>query len=1343
MKKISLFLTLTMLCSMLVMPIHSSAAGKIFEEDFESYSSVSDMPIGTGIWEWGDNPSSEKSEIVTEDGGNKAFALKLTSDTNSIWLDRRLSSSGNEVLKIKMSVKTDTTALRIPLSVYGAGGDFMFAIFLDGKIKTLNGEQTEFASYEANKWYDLETDFNFETKTYDITVIDEAGMKSVTENVPFRNAGMSNIDRIRLQCWDNLNGNVFFDDFSAESYVKESEVIPEGAISDNFNSYNSVSDMSAWNFSGAQDKAEVVSDGSDKALALHLDSATDSIWAIRPFTQINTGNVKIKTSVKTDNTGLTVPLGIHCDSDPWFVYAMFTNGVIKTEDGTEFATYEANQWYKVEADFNLSEKTYNVTITGPDGVERETKDVPFRNQSLSAISSVWLQCWSKIDANAYFDDFYVEQYYKAPSLPTSKVKVYDSNNEVVENWNSIPSDISSISLDFSTPMKSSSFTTDTVKLTNTSNNENVSYTGTLDGSVYTIVPSSLAANTTYNLVISKDIENISGAKMAEDVTVVLTTREAVIDPPASPEPETSILVNEKFDNYSSVNDLTTENRWYWGQNDSQHKSEIKTDGENKVFALNLDSSTDNISLLRDFDEVTDKYLKVSVDVKSSDTELAVPISINDSNIFVMFDHAKIKANDTEIMSYEANKWYNITAYFDIAAKTYDVVVTDENGQKTVLKNATTSQTKIANVKMQCWAMRNATASFDNLYVEKLDEKPVIEDTPTPSAKLIEDDFESYNTVNDMSSYGWGENDSKTKSEIVTENNSKVFALKLDENTDSIWTYRGMNKVSDKCLKVSVDVKSSDAGLTVPLGVTTMDGDLRYVMMNGGNIEVENGPQIMAYEAGKWYNITAYFDFTTKTYDIVVTDENDKIHVSKDIAFNLTGIDTLRLQCWSKKNATAYFDNLLVEQLDKKPVIEEDPGTIPDGIDITDDFESYNTVNDMGVYGITGKELSSVVEEAGNKFFRLGLNSETDSIWAARSFVKVDEGILNVKTRFRSSDQTLSVPLSVWSSNDKSFFYILVTEGKIYAGDHAKQLAPLKVDTWYDVDAVFNLNTKTYTVSISDGTDTIKSGNLIFGNTDMTDINSVRMQCWSKVNANADFDNLSIKSSMAVPEITENSVTFYNANGDATNELTNVSTGTSKIVIDFKTYMDADSLDGIKLINKKTNTEVAVTAQKTQKTYEMVLDKLLEGNTTYALIIPGTVKNRNDIALGEDKTVTFVTESSAGGLSVKIANISNGEQEVSTLTDLIAAGAATTISLNYQNGTEPQNDTNICVITSYYSGERLVKTSVMNKTVSKDIVNTVLKYDMPIESKDGVDCIKVFVWDTVNNMKPYCKNAVFK
>ena len=88
-----------------------------------------------------------------------------------------------------------------------------------------------------------------------------------------------------------------------------------------------------------------------------------------------------------------------------------------------------------------------------------------------------------------------------------------------------------------------------------------------------------------------------------------------------------------------------------------------------------------------------------------------------------------------------------------------------------------------------------------------------------------------------------------------------------------------------CLKVWVDVKSSDAGLTVPLGVTTVGGDLRYVMMNGGNIEVENGPQIMAYEAGKWYNITAYFDFTTKTYDIVVTDgQNSTENRSEETAY---------------------------------------------------------------------------------------------------------------------------------------------------------------------------------------------------------------------------------------------------------------------------------------------------------------------------------------------------------------------------------------------------------------------------------------------------------------------------
>ncbi len=1117
MKKISLFLTLTMLCSMLVMPIHSSAAGTIFEEDFDSYESVSDIPISTGVWEWGDNPSSEKSEIVTEEGGNKVFALKLTSDTNSIWLDRRLSSSSNEILKIKMSVKTDTTALRIPLSVYGAGGDFMFAIFLDGKIKTLNGEQTEFASYEANKWYDLETDFNFETKTYDITVIDEAGTKSVTENVPFGNASMSNIDRIRLQCWDNLNGNVFFDDFSAESYVKESEVIPAGAISDNFNSYNSVSDMSAWNFSGAQDKAEVVSDGSDKALALHLDSATDSIWAIRPFTQINTGNVKIKTSVKTDNTGLTVPLGIHCDSDPWFVYAMFTNGVIKTEDGTGFATYEANQWYKVEADFNLSEKTYNVTITGPDGVERETKDVPFRNQSLSAISSVWLQCWSKIDANAYFDDFYVEQYYKAPSLPTSKVKVYDSNNEVVENWNSIPSDISSISLDFSTPMKSSSFTTDTVKLTNTSNNENVSYMGTLDGSVYTIVPSSLAANTTYNLVISKDIENISGAKMAEDVTVVLTTREAVIDPPASPEPETSILVNEKFDNYSSVNDLTNENRWYWGQNDSQHKSEIKTEGENKVFALNLDSSTDNISLLRDFDEVTDKYLKVSVDVKSSDTELAVPISINDYNIFVMFDHAKIKANDTEIMSYEANKWYNITAYFDIAAKTYDVVVTDDNGQKHILKDATTNQEKIENVKMQCWAKRDATASFDNLYVEKLDEKPVVEDTPDPSTSiLVDEQFDNYSSVSEMTNenrWYWGENNSQSKSEIKTEGENKIFALNLDAATDNISLLRDFDQVADKYLRVSVDAKSSDTELTVPISINDYN---IFVMFDHAKIKA-NDTEIMSYEANKWYNITAYFDIAAKTYDVVVTDDNGQKHILKDATTNQEKIENVKMQCWAKRDATASFDNLYVEKLDEKPVIEDTP--TPSAKLIEDDFEAYNTVNDMSSYGWgenDSKAKAEITTENNNKVFALKLDENTDSIWSYRGMNKVSDKCLKVSVDVKSSDAGLTVPLGV-TTNDGDLRYVMMNGGNLEV-ENGPQIMAYEAGKWYNITAYFDFTTKTYDIVVTDENGKIHVSKDIAFN--LSGIDTLRLQCWSKKNATAYFDNLLVEQLDKKPVIEE-------------------------------------------------------------------------------------------------------------------------------------------------------------------------------------------------------------------------------
>ena len=146
---------------------------------------------------------------------------------------------------------------------------------------------------------------------------------------------------------------------------------------------------------------------------------------------------------------------------------------------------------------------------------------------------------------------------------------------------------------------------------------------------------------------------------------------------------------------------------------------------------------------------------------------------------------------------------------------------------------------------------------------------------------------------------------------------------------------------------------------------------------------------------------------------------------------------------------------------------------------------------------------------------------------------------------------------------------------------------------------------------------------------------------------------------------------------------------------------------------------------------------LKGKTIYSVIIPAGVKNVSGAALGEDKTVTFYTDTKPPGLFVNISDITGGGRSVTTLKELLETGKNAKINMAYLNGTEPDVNMNICVMTSYYRGERLIKTTVLDKTIDKETANASLQYDIPVENIEGIDLIKVFVWDTLDDMRAYC------
>ena len=113
--------------------------------------------------------------------------------------------------------------------------------------------------------------------------------------------------------------------------------------------------------------------------------------------------------------------------------------------------------------------------------------------------------------------------------------------------------------------------------------------------------------------------------------------------------------------------------------------------------------------------------------------------------------------------------------------------------------------------------------------------------------------------------------------------------------------------------------------------------------------------------------------------------------------------------------------------------------------------------------------------------------------------------------------------------------------------------------------------------------------------------------------------------------------------------------------------------------------------------------------------------------------------------MKLGGVKNGDdnKDITKLTELVAAGDKAKLSLKYLNAKKLTADANVCIITAYYKNGECVKVEPLNKqTLATTQPNGAITYDLHIEDISGVNCIKIFVWDGSDNMKPYCGCAKF-
>ena len=632
-----------------------------------------------------------------------------------------------------------------------------------------------------------------------------------------------------------------------------------------------------------------------------------------------------------------------------------------------------------------------------------------------------------------------------------------------------------------------------------------------------------------------------------------------------------------------------------------------------------------------------------------------------------------------------------------------------------------------------------------------------------AATLVDDNFDSYTSVEDMLNNNYkiplGKPSCSIESESESESGNKFF--RMSSKNDQIQADKYFTAVDDEKLEITVSFRNNNINFGKMLSVWQKDGggnDFFYFLKIDaeGRICATNGNKtqdqfLMTAAADKWYTAKTVFDMKARKYTISVSD-GEKTKTSQPTNFpndKVTNINRLRFQSWPQSNGTIDFDDLCVkktsqptlptsavkvynsvgtevanwESIPTKCEIKLDFGTKmdasslniqtvkfvkkadnksvaysgslsdsvytitpsslepnteytvkvdksvrnvsgvsmtedieislktanteeqPDAVWISDDFNSYTEIDGV-------KEAYTVTDETGvtlsldddnnDKSLKLsGAATSSDGIKIDKYFEETDDGKLEVSVRFKKNSTNFGTSMRVFQKSTGEWFYFFVigSDGNAkavyapngnYGNNPIQSLMQVVADKWYTAKAVFDMNARTYTVSVSDGT-TEKTGTPInFSSAKVKEIDRVGIQSWLKNNGTINFDDLNVK------------------------------------------LFDAQ----------------------------------------FALKLGG-VKNGDD------------------------------NKDITKLTELVAAGDKAKLSLKYLNAKKLTADANVCIITAYYKNGECVKVEPLNKqTLATTQPNGAITYDLHIEDISGVNCIKIFVWDGSDNMKPYCGCAKF-
>lgn len=269
------------------------------------------------------------------------------------------------------------------------------------------------------------------------------------------------------------------------------------------------------------------------SLSLRIDDSANG-WIYRYFEEKTNGTLTFKYSVHpnaTDDKGACSHNQVffannwNCGNGQYAGVEFYEDGHV-TSGGSTVGSFEFDKWYKCETTINIDTTEMTTRIWDSEG---EMVGLPVKSSYAAGILNCIIVKNYHGKNGMLFDDLEVTYRDANPTVDAKDVIIYDYDDEIIEDMDSVPVSAQKIKIDFGASINPDTIGVDNVYLIS-ADGRKVKTSNSVLGRVCTIcLDEKLETETEYELFLSKNIANNEENTLGENIKISIITAPGTLE----------------------------------------------------------------------------------------------------------------------------------------------------------------------------------------------------------------------------------------------------------------------------------------------------------------------------------------------------------------------------------------------------------------------------------------------------------------------------------------------------------------------------------------------------------------------------------------------------------------------------------------------------------------------------------------------------------------------------------------------------------------------------------------------------------------------------------------------